>query len=513
MHTQGRLAVVLNGIVLSTLGGCGGVAEGDRPATAGQGSGGGAVAGNASGDSGSSGHVEMAGGSSGGRLEMAGANSGGAVVVTAGGTGTGGAGTAGSGAGGAVSKLSMPVCDGQGLLQFVEGLHLPEPVDYLGVYLNQSVGASSVYQSTGTVCSGATDQAACQAAFAAGAPSAGFPYQNIYPVPTNLPPYVFMYLAYTRGGNVGFVTDRPQLNSLLGEIDTANEAGLAFLTLGATPACNAIWEDTNTYYYSTPLLSTGCSFMGPVGRSFSVTRAGEVTSTQTLGAPMPCVGRRPSGLTSEAPTSLTPLGDYYASVAHLEGAAVLAFEAMVHELQRFGAPLELQLRAKRARQDEERHYRVMLACARREGGAVRAVQAVEQGERSLLAAALENAVEGCVREAWGALSAHYQAATAAEADARRLWRAIASDESEHAELSLALHQWFMTQLPAEEQKLVDAALQRARLDLRAELTSGPAPHALVAHRAGVPGPSVAATLLSELEKQVLIVDASYRQTA
>jgi hypothetical protein len=493
MRNPGRLAVVLNGIVLSTLSGCGAVSEGEPPAVGSQGSGGDAMGGHTSGESGSGGQREMAGGSSGG-----------GVVVTAGGTGAGGTGSAGSGAGGTVSKMSMPLCDEQGLLRFVEGLHLPEPVDYLGVYLNQSVGASTVYQSTGTLCSGAGDKAACQAVLAAGAPSAGFPYQNLYPtVPTYLPPYVFMYLAYTRGESVGFISERAQLNAFLGEIDTANEAGLVFLSMGVGPACNAIWENANTYYYSTPLLPMGCSFMGPVGHSFSVTHAGEVTATQTVGTTMPCVGRRPVGLSSEPLGRLSPLGDYYASVAHLEGAAVLAFDVLARELKGFGAPHELQLRAQRAREDEERHHRLMAAFAWREGGVVPCVRAVPQGERSLLAAALENAVEGCVREVWGALSAHYQAAMAAAPEARQLWRAIASDESEHAELSLALHDWFMLQLTLEEQKLVETAMQRARLELRAELTSGPAPHALVAHQAGVPQPAHAAALFAELEQQVL----------
>jgi rubrerythrin len=219
--------------------------------------------------------------------------------------------------------------------------------------------------------------------------------------------------------------------------------------------------------------------------------------------PMPCVGRRPFGLSSEPTASLCPLGDYYASIAHLEGAAVLAFDVMARELERFGAPHELQLRAQRARADEERHHRLMAAFARREGGAVPGVRAVEPVERSLLAAALENAVEGCVREAWGALSAHYQAAKAAEPEARQLWHDIAADESEHAELSLALHDWFMLQLAAEEQRLVEAAMHRARLELRAELASGPAPYAVVAQQAGVPEPAHATALFSELERQVL----------
>jgi hypothetical protein len=432
---------------------------------------------------------------------MAGSNSGGSLVVTAGGAvGMGGVGSAGSAAGGNAGMVSEPRCDEQGLLRFVEGLHLPEPVDYLGVYLNQSPGNNTIYQATGDLCAGASDEPTCQATLAAGTPSAGFPH--LYsPVASTLPSYNYMYLAYTRGDSVGFIADRSQLNAFLGEIDSANEAALVFLSMGAAPACHAIWETPEAYYYSTPSPPFGCSPV-PTGQRYSVTRSGDVAATP-VGMTMPCVGRRPAGLSSVPSAGASALGDYYASVAHLEGAAVLAFEVIERELARFGAPRELQRRAQRARADEERHYDQMAAMARREGSLVAGVGAEAQGERSLLEAALENAVEGCVREAWGALSAHYQAVTAADLEARQLWHDTARDESEHAELSFALHAWFMLQLTADEQKLVDAAMQRARLELRAELVSATAPPPAVVHHAGIPEPVRAAALFGELERQVL----------
>lgn len=500
MHTPRALAALLNGIVISSLGACGGTAEGDHAGSVSQGSGGDAVSGSSAGGTGSAGHQQMAGGNAGG-------SSGGMTLIAMGGAvGTGGAAVAGNGAGGNVSKLSMPLCEQQ-VLRFVEGLHLPEPVDYLGAYLLQSV--SSVYQSTGTLCSGASDKAACETSFAAGTPTTGFPSLTLYPpMPTNLPSYSYMYLAYTRGDSVGFITDRAQLNAFLGEIDTANEAGLTFLSMGLAPACNAISETPDAYFYSPPFASIGCSIMPP-GRLFSVTRAGQTSSTP-VGMATPCVGRRPSGLSPERARSASPLGDYYASIAHLEGAAVLAFDVMERELARFGAPKALRLRAQRARADEERHHRQMAALAQRAGATVSGVTAVANGERSLFAAALENAVEGCVREAWGALSAHYQAATAADPEARVLWRQVALDESEHAELSLALHEWFMRQLTVAERQAVEQAMQRACVDLRCELAFGAAPHPVVAREAGVPEPARAAALFAELERQVLqsVVDCA-----
>jgi len=496
MYARGRLAGVLNGIVISTLSACGGTSEGDHGQSGGANStaGGDAVVGGTSNDSGA-----------GGRLQMGGSNFGGGTVITAGGAiSAGGAGTAGTGADVNVSVMSKPLCDEKGLLRFVDGLHLPEAVDYLGVYLSQGSGNNTLYQSTGTQCAGASDKPACQAAMVAGTPSAGFPYLYLpYPTVTStLPSYVYMYVAYTHGDSVGFIEDRDQLNAFLGEIDSANEAGLVFLSMGVAPACNGISETPDAYYYSTPFVSVGCS-MTPPGRAFSVTRSGAVTSMPFPITTTPCVGRRPVGLSSAQIASTTPLGDYYASIAHLEGAAVLAFETMGRELKRFGAPPELQLRAQRARADEERHYALMAAIARREGATVPCVHAVRRDDRSLLEAALENAIEGCVREAWGALSAHYQATTAADAEARQLWQGIARDESEHAELSLALHHWFMLQLAAAERELVEGAMRQARLDLRSELRLGPAPHPAVARHAGAPEPACAAALFAELERHVL----------
>jgi hypothetical protein len=147
-----------------------------------------------------------------------------------------------------------------------------------------------------------------------------------------------------------------------------------------------------------------------------------------------------------------------------------------------------------------------LANDTRTGPTIPCIRATPADERSLLAAALENAIEGCVREAWGALSAHYQAATAAtaaEADVRQLWHDIARDESDHAELSLALQDWFMLQLTTHEQALVEAAMQRARDELRAELLLASAPHPAVMQQAGVPEPARAVVLFGELEGQVL----------
>jgi hypothetical protein len=395
----------------------------------------------------------------------------------------------------------MPKCNDQGLVSFVEGLHLPKAVDYLGVYLSQSVGSATLYQSTGTPCAGAADPNTCKATLLSGVPSMGFPSVYLPNVPSILPPYSYMYVAYTRGDSVSFVSDRAQLNGFLGDIDTVNEAGLVFLSMGVGPACAAISETGTGYYYSTPYVPNGCGLF-PTGQVLSVTHAGAVSST-SVGTSVPCVGRRPDGLREARASRSHSVGEYYASIAHLEAAAVLAFDIIERDLARFDAPHDLRVRVQRARADEVRHASRMAEFARRWDTPIPRAEAISATDRTLLAAALENAVEGCVREAWGALSAHYQAGMAREPDAARLWREIAADETEHAELSFALHEWYMSQLAADERDLVEAALQRARLELRAELAFAPAPDAAVLHHAGVPDPACAVALFRELETLVL----------
>jgi len=513
MRTHGRLAVLLQSIVVSTLSGCGGTAEGGQATVASAGGGDDDSAGSASGEAGS-----LAGGAggSGGRVQTAGFGAGGTgaaagaiEVGTAGaggtgvgGMGAGGAGVAGQGAGGSYSRPSTPTCDAQGLVSFVDGLNLPTAVDFLGVYLNLSPGTTAtLYESHGSPCAGAVDQAACKVTLASGAPLMGFTPYYLMNTTSRLGSYAYMYLAYTRGDSVGFVSDRAQLDSLLGPVDTANEAGLVFLSMGVAPECSAIAESDDAYYYTARSLGAPCSIQ-PTGVQFSVTHAGAVSSFPVVTA-MPCVGRRPDGLLEPKSRRANPLADYYASIAHLEQAAVMAFDVIERELARFGAPQHLRDRARRARADEIRHAQQMAQFASCLGAQVPSTHAAPSSERSLLAAALENAVEGCVREAWGALSAHYQSATTRDPEAQRMWREIAVDETEHAELSFALHEWYLQQLTSEQRAQVATAVERARLQLRVELAVAAPPHAALVYGAGVPDPMCAVALFKELETRVL----------
>ena len=85
------------------------------------------------------------------------------------------------------------------------------------------------------------------------------------------------------------------------------------------------------------------------------------------------------------------------------------------------------------------------------------MQAAAAQPRSLLALALENAVEGCVHETWAAARAAFQARYAADPEIRRLAAGLAADESRHADLAAALHRWFLGELGEEAAALVETA--------------------------------------------------------
>jgi len=181
------------------------------------------------------------------------------------------------------------------------------------------------------------------------------------------------------------------------------------------------------------------------------------------------VGRRPEGFVDATPECGSETGDWFARVAALEAASIDAFKTLRAELRAHGAPRRLRDSALRAERDEVRHARTMAAIARRFGGAPTKPRIVQKGIRSLEAIAIENAVEGCVRETFGALVATVQAERARDRRVRSAMKKIANDETRHAALSWSLARWLDSKLDAKARKRVAAARARAVASLRAEL--------------------------------------------
>ncbi len=110
--------------------------------------------------------------------------------------------------------------------------------------------------------------------------------------------------------------------------------------------------------------------------------------------------------------------------------------------------------------------------------------------------AIENAVEGCVRETYGAAVAALQGESAGNLSVRRAMRAIAVDEAEHASLAWAVDAWARARLAPGESTQVKAAREHARAQLIARVQEA-APREL-STTLGLPMPPAAEHLVSTI---------------
>ena len=271
--------------------------------------------------------------------------------------------------------------------------------------------------------------------------------------------------------------------SLLGTVDTESEALLlasfnsqALLCADQSHVQGSVGTEIRATAAGYELRTVFDACSGGVFRDLvTVSRAGVVARVEhVVLSPSTCaIGRRPAGLRSaQSDANDRTLGAFLAQIARLEAASVFAFAQLAEELHTLGAPRALIERACAAVCDEERHADAMSELARRFGGALIAPEVASSRGRCALELALDNAVEGCVRETFGALVAIYQAESAADAEVRAAMVTIAADETRHALLSWELAAWFDTQLTPEQRTAVSAARARAIFDLECELETG-----------------------------------------
>ena len=213
-------------------------------------------------------------------------------------------------------------------------------------------------------------------------------------------------------------------------------------------------------------------------------------------------GRKPVGLRARRRASKTTnvVGEHLASMAWLEAASVPAFARLRAELEALGAPRALLRRIDRAVRDERRHARVVGKLARRFGAPVQPPRLRRPRARGVEAIARENAVEGCVRETYGALVATWQAAHAGDASVRASMQRIALDETRHAALSARVDAFLATKLDARARARVDRARRRAITALRMATSIEPAPELVAV--TGIPSASQARALLAGLDASV-----------
>jgi hypothetical protein len=191
------------------------------------------------------------------------------------------------------------------------------------------------------------------------------------------------------------------------------------------------------------------------------------------------------------------VGGWWAAMARLEAASVPAFTELARDLEVHGAPADLIARAGAAADDERVHTRLCVARARAHGIEVLLEPVAASPTPDLRTLAEHNAVEGCVREAFAALEAGWQATHAAGPEDRAVLARIHDDEVRHGQLAWDIHQWARQRLGAE----LDGVVARAFEALAAE-AAAPSPPALQAHL-GLPAPATRQALARGLAEALL----------
>ncbi len=364
-------------------------------------------------------------------------------------------------------------CRPDGGVNVLAGLHPAKPVDYVAVFQTFGKGADTREgQHVGTPCTGAADERVCNDALKAQKPTQGFRIEC-------RPGYCAHGVAYTRGNEVGLASSIDELKAFLGPIDTEGEAILMAWAeghnVGTCDELKAKLKQTaGGYELTTEKMTADC----PIEISefkLKVTEDGavNVVSKKVKSKSGACVGRQSAGVALGPVTARDPRGKYFAECAQLERAAVIAFERMAQELAALGAPEELLRAASRSKQDEERHVVAMEQLSAKFQGKSSPFEAPSFAPRGAFEVARENAVEGCVRESYGALVGLWQCERAVDPEVRAALREVAQDELRHAALSWRVAAWLEPRLSPEQREAIASAKREAFSDLMRDCAAEP----------------------------------------
>lgn len=390
------------------------------------------------------------------------------------------------------------LCAPDGTWRAVQDLAPAMPATYVEAFdFNEFGGPIGNIDSTGTACVDARDVVTCEATLT---DLRNTTYQRA--------------LLVTLGDSVRRLTTLDEVLAFLGPIDTVNEAALVAWLSGYDFYCAGDFTSTvaitsGGYHVVVYRQGGGCGSPWTTTQyTLRVSPAGVVTVLESIVVrseeDFGCIGRRPVGLHDLESGALgaceSPVGDYFANVARLEESAVAAFDVMIAELSQLGAPQALVDAAARARADEVRHTESMGALAWRFGAAPLEPEIDPAPARTPFDIALENAVEGCIRETFGALVGACQALNAGDPSIAEEMAVVAEDEIRHAELSWALAAWLEPRLTADERARIEAAKREAVEELR--LSAARPFHPDVVRVAGMPEPVVAVALVDQLTADI-----------
>jgi hypothetical protein len=376
----------------------------------------------------------------------------------------------------------------------VDYLELREAIAHEGT---ENFDDPGVVDAFGALCSGANDRPACEAAFAALPLASDFVYYGFETIHTSL--------AFSRGDEVSALGSLDAVRSFLGPLDTVGDAALLATLEGHQLACD-VADDAAEFeggYILRTRSGSGCGDGDDVNEHVVLVHPDgtiEVLQTKLIerGDPGCAIGRLPAGgcVRFARGSRARPVGRFLAGVAQLERASVTAFAQLASELALHRAPAPMIRGALRSRDDEVRHARVTARLAHRYGVRPAAPRPAAWSPRPLVDVACDNAVEGCVRETYGALVAHLQARHARGPGMRRIFAGIARDETRHAALSWDLAAWAESRLSAHDRRRVARVRLQAQERLALELTQ---PEAEVVHAVtGIPHPDQARALFRGL---------------
>lgn len=391
----------------------------------------------------------------------------------------------------------------------VAGMIPSRPIDYVELRRLTRTGTGSavlggVRSSQGTRCGHAADVAACLAAvgevtsfegFSAGC---GFLSDECSASD----------LVTTEADQVTRITTKDALLGLLAPIDSSANA-LLWAWADGRQVCGEYAFGTRAAEGRIEVVSqsgSGCGESDDVVQYLlGVAPDGTITELESdvveAGEPNCVIGRRHAGLQpGRRLVRCSPAGRYLANAARLEAASVDAFVDLGAALAGFGAPRRLRAAAARAADDEVRHAHLTGRLSARYGAAARAPTVVPRTAADLEALALENAVEGCVRETFGALCGAHQAATAADPVVRAALAGITADETEHALLAWQLAAWVEPRLDRGARRRVDEARRAAVRELRAESEASVEPELCAV--LGLPTPERAVAMMEAMQAEV-----------
>jgi hypothetical protein len=207
------------------------------------------------------------------------------------------------------------------------------------------------------------------------------------------------------------------------------------------------------------------------------------------------VGRRPADLRDEPAEHGDPVGIALADMARIEAASVHAFRRLEKVLSELDAPASLRARARSAARDEIRHARIVSRIARARGAKHRRILVDREAVPTTYALALENAVEGCVKETLGVAYLAHQASHAEDPELRTMAASLYEDELAHATLSWDLVAFFDAHLDEAQRATLRAAQTRALEEVVEEASSL---HHDVRKAFGIPSGEIVARMVEGL---------------